>query len=239
MTGGANYSQRQDIINKLSNDSDQSIYKMYLANMAAKRTDYAGKLAGYGGISFKTNDPSTTKDEQFDIQQQTGLTGQREVAGVQGATSSAASRGIQGKARNLMIGAALQRVSEEARTIINQYATEISGTQPGGLAYELKQEQDRLVAKWGDLYGKDAQDALTEQLRQEAIQTAADQASERAAFEAANPVGRIEGQWGKKEYAENMVNKLRAAGRYPADRYDLKIGKPGGKNYYVIMAVKK
>jgi hypothetical protein len=243
LTGGTNYAARQNITDQLANEGDKSLYQTFLRNMGAKRTDYSGRLAGYGGISFKSDDPTTTKREDFEIEQRTGQTGQREAAGVQGATSAAASRGIRGQARNLMIGAALQRVSEEARTIINQYAAEISPTQPGGLAYELQQEQQRLVNSWGELYGKDVNEALTEQLRQEAVNTAAAQASARqaaqAAFDAANPIGRVTGQWANKTFAENAIKKLRAEGRYPADKFDLKIGKPGGKNYYVIMASKK
>jgi len=194
LTGGTNYAARQNITDQLANEGDKSLYQTFLRNMGAKRTDYSGRLAGYGGISFKSDDPTTTKREDFEIEQRTGQTGQREAAGVQGATSAAASRGIRGQARNLMIGAALQRVSEEARTIINQYAAEISPTQPGGLAYELQQEQQRLG---------------------------------------------VTGQWANKTFAENAIKKLRAEGRYPADKFDLKIGKPGGKNYYVIMASKK
>ena len=243
ITGGTNYTARKDIMDKLAAEGDQSIYQTFLKNMGAKRDTYSAQLSGYGGLSFKTDDLSTTKREDFEIEQQTGQTGQREVAGVQGATVSAASRGIRGRARNLMVGAALQRVSEEARGIINQYAAEISGTQAGGLAYELKQEQDRLISSWGDLYGKDAQVVLTERLRQQSVTDAAEKAAQRAAeqdaFNRNNPVGRVVGQWGTKAFAENAIKQMRREGKYPEDKFDLKIGKPGGKNYYVIMASKK
>jgi hypothetical protein len=247
LTGGTNYQERQRILGKLSAEGDQSLYQNFLRNMGAKRDTFSARLAGYGGLSFKTDDPSTTKREDFEIEQRTGQTGQREVAGVQGATASAASSGIRGRARNLMIGAALQRVSEEARGIINQYAAEISGTQEGGLAYEFQRQQEALVRDWGDLYGKDAKDAFAEELRQNAATTAATQAAQRAAQQAAeqdafnrnNPVGRVAGQWGTKAFAENAIKQMRKAGKYPEDKFDLKIGKPGGKNYYVIMASKK
>lgn len=243
LTGGANYQARQQILDKLAGEGDTSIYQTFLKNMGAKRTEYSGKLMGYGGLSFKADDPSTTKREDFEIEQRTGQTGKEEVAGVQGATSAAASRGLRGRARNLMIGAALQRVSEEARSIISQYSRDISGDQPGGLAYELKMEQDRLINSWGELYGKDADDALKEQLRQEAAAEAARQQAAREqanqAAEAARPTGRVPGQWSSQAFANNAVKQLQKSGRYPADRYTLTVGKPGGKNYWVIIAKKK
>lgn len=243
LTGGTNYQARQGILDKLSTEGNQSLYQNFLRNMGAKRDSYSARLAGYGGLSFRSDDPNTTKREDFEIEQRTGQTGQREVAGVQGATVSAASKGIRGRARTLMIGAALQRVSEEARAVINQYAAEISGTQEGGLAYEFGKQQEALVKEWGDLYGKDAKDALTEQLRQEAVTTAATQAAQRAAaqaeFDKNNPVGKVAGQWGTKAFAENAIKQMRKAGKYPEDKFDLKVGKPAGKDYYVIMASKK
>ena len=240
LTGGNTYQQRKDILDQLGQTGDKSLYQQFLKNMGAKRDTAKAALMGYGGISFKADDPSTPQDESLEISQQTGLTGQREVSGVQAATSAAASRGIRGRARNLMVGAALQRVSEEARTVINQYARDISGTEPGGLAYEFKQAQQALIDKWGDLYGKDANDALQEQLRQEAVQAAAAQqaARDQQAAAAAPPVGRVPGQWANKSFAENAVKQLQKS-TYPADKYTLTVGKPGGKNYWVIMAKKK
>ena len=234
LTGGNTYQQRKDILDQLSQTGDKSLYQQFLKNMGFKRDNAKAALMGYGGISFKADDPSTPQDESLEIQQQTGLAGTKERAAAQGATAAGAATGLRGRARNLMVGAALQRVSEDARNIINQYARDISGTEEGGLAYEFKARQDGLIREWGGLYGKDATDALNEQLRQEAVQTPA--AAQAAA--AAPPAGRVPGQWGKKSFADNAVKKLQKS-RYPADKYTLTVGKPGGKNYWVIMAKKK
>jgi hypothetical protein len=241
LTGGANYQQRQDILAQLAQTGDRSLYQTFLKNMRSKRDTASAALMGYGGISFKTDDLSTPQDESLEIKQQTGITGKKEVEGIQAATAGAASRGIRGRARNLMIGAALQRVSEDARNVINQYARDISGDQPGGLAYEFKQTQDALIGRWGDLYGKDVTDALAEQLRQESVQSAAAQQAEReqAAQASMPPSGRVPGQWGKKAFADNAVKKLQRSGKYPADKYELTVGKPYGKNHWVIMAKRK
>ena len=241
LIGGNTYQQRQTILDRLAPSGDTSLYQQFLRNMGAKRDTTSAALMGYGGISFKSNDISTPQDESLEIKQETGFTGKNEVGGIQAATSAAASRGIRGRARNLMIGAALQRVSEEARGIINQYAREISGDQPGGLSYEFQEEQKRLLGEWSDLYGKDATDALNEDLRKEAVADAARLKEEREVqAEAAAPKpGRVPGQWGKKSFADNAVAKLQRSGKYPADKYTLSVGKPYGKNYWVIMAKKK
>lgn len=240
LIGGATYQARQDILDQLSTDKETSLYKTFLRNLGTRRDTAKAALGGYGGLSFGVDDLSTPNDESLEITQQTGLTGQKEVQGIQAAGAAAASRGIRGRARNLMVGAALQRVSDDARNIINQYARDISGTEEGGLAYEFKQRQDALIRDWGDLYGKDATDALNEQLRQEAVQSAAAQqaAREQQAAAAAPPVGRVPGQWASKSFADNAVKQLQKS-KYPADKYTLTVGKPGGKNYWVIMAKKK
>lgn len=243
LTGGNTYEQRKTILDRLASSGDTSLYQQFLRNMGAKRNTTSAALMGYGGISFKSNDASTPQDESLEIKQETGFTGKNEVGGIQAATSAAASRGIRGRARNLMIGAALQRVSEEARGIINQYAREISGDQPGGLSYEFQEEQKRLVKDWSDLYGRDANDALTEDLRKEsaaeAARVKAAQDAAAAAAAAAPKPGRVPGQWGNKSFANNAVAKLQRSGKYPADKYTLSVGKPYGKNYWVIMAKKK
>jgi hypothetical protein len=55
-----------------------------------------------------------------------------------------------------LVGAALQRVSEEARNIVNQYAADING-----LATQQLQESQGVYNTYVSLYGTDASAALT------------------------------------------------------------------------------
>lgn len=243
ITSGANYSRRQEIINALGQEGNTSIYQQFLKNLQSARTNYKGALSGYGGFSFKEDDLSTPQREDLEIRQETGITGAKEVEGIQNAQALAASRGISGRAQSLMVGAALQRVSEQARDVINQYSDAISGTKEGGVAYEFNKQQTRLLSEWSDLYGKDMQIALAEQLRSEAIASAAQEkaAREAAAAAAANkptdmPTGKI-GQYKTKALAQGALEKLKS--KYSPAIYELSLGKPGGKDYFVIMARKR
>jgi len=180
LIGGANYARRNRIT-ELLGSGDASLYSQLRKNMGFRRDTARAALGGYGGIGFKAaDDTSTTKDESLEIQQQTGNLGQRDIAGIQGAKAGASQIGLRGRARAMMIGAALQNVSEEARGIIRQYASDING-----MTDAYKTDADALVAEWGQLYGKDANDALTEQLRVEAQQAAQAAQAERARQEAA------------------------------------------------------
>lgn len=243
ITSGANYSRRQEIINALGQEGNTSIYQQFLKNLQSARTNYKGALSGYGGFSFKEDDLSTPQREDLEIRQETGITGAKEVEAIQNAQALAASRGISGRAQSLMVGAALQRVSDQARDVINQYSDAISGTKAGGAAYEFKNEQTRLLNEWSDLYGKDMQIALAEQLRSEAIASAAQEKAEREAAAAAKakepPVmttGKI-GQYKNKAQAQAALEKFKS--KYSPAIYELSLGKPGGKDYFVIMARKR
>lgn len=248
LTSGVNYAQRKQIMDQLGQTGNTSIYQNFLKNLGSRRDTARAALMGYGGISFKGDDPSTPQDESLEIKQETGLAGTKEVAGIQGATSSAAQSGLRGRARQMMVGAALQRVSNEARAVINQYATDVNS-----MSDQFKERQDELIGRWNTLYGSDANDALQEQLRQEAAKKAQEAAAARAAEEARKAqaassarlpetgrVGGSQARWSKRAYAQNTVRQLqRPGGRYPADKYTLTVGKPYGKNYFVIMAKKK
>lgn len=248
LTSGANYAERQRIMEQLAQSGNTSIYQNFLKNLGSRRDTARAALMGYGGISFKSNDTSTPKDESLEIKQETGLAGTKEVAGIQGATSSAAQSGLRGRARQMMVGAALQRVSNEAREVIRQYAADIDT-----MSTNFKGDQDALIGRWNTLYGQDAKDALAEEVRQAAAKKAQEEAAARAAEEARKAqaassarlpetgrVGGAQGRWAKRAYADNTVKQLqRPGGRYPADKYTLTVGKPYGKNYFVIMAKKK
>ena len=243
LTSGANYAERQRLLDQLDPTKNTSIYTNFLKNLGSRRDTAKADLMGYGGISFKADDPSTPQDESLEIKQETGIAGTKEAAGAQGATSAAASSGLRGRARQMMIGAALQRVSNEARAVINQYATDVNT-----MSDQFKERQDAIIGQWNTLYGNDAKDALAEEVRQEAAKRAQEEAARRQAEEAAKSnnlpdAGRVGGsgaRWAKKSYALNQVAKLQGpGGRYPADKYTLTVGKPYGKNYFVIMAKKK
>ena len=250
LTSGVNYAQRKQIMDQLAQTGNTSIYQNFLKNLGSRRDTARAALMGYGGISFKGDDPSTPQDESLEIKQETGtgLSGTKERAAAQGATAAGAATGLRGRARQLMVGAALQRVSNEARAVINQYASDVSS-----MSTQFKERQDELIGRWNTLYGSDANDALQEQLRQEAAKKAQEAAAARAAEEARKKqasrnarlpetgrVGGAQARWSKKAYALNTVKKLqRPGGRYPADQYTLTVGKPYGKNYFVIMAKKK
>ena len=266
LTSGVNYAQRKQIMDQLAQTGNTSVYQNFLKNLGSRRDTARAALMGYGGISFKGDDPSTPQDESLEIKQETGLAGTKERAAAQGATAAGAATGLRGRARQMMVGAALQRVSNEARAVINQYATDVNS-----MSDQFKERQDELIGRWNTLYGSDANDALQEQLRQEAAKKAREEAAARAAEEARRAreaeaaraaeaarrpqgaaagsaprlpeTGRVGGpqaKWSKKAYALNMVRRLqRPGGRYPADKYTLTVGRPYGKNYFVIMAKKK
>lgn len=250
LTSGVNYAQRKQIMDQLAQTGNTSIYQNFLKNLGSRRDTARAALMGYGGISFKGDDPSTPQDESLEIKQETGtgLAGTKERAAAQGATAAGAATGLRGRARQMMVGAALQRVSNEARAVINQYATDVNS-----MSDQFKERQDELIGRWNTLYGSDANDALQEQLRQEAAKKAQEAAAARAAEEARKKqasrnkrlpetgrVGGSQARWTKKTHAMNTVKQLqRPGGRYPADKYTLTVGKPYGKNYFVIMAKKK
>jgi hypothetical protein len=98
LTSGANYAERQRIMDQLAQTGNTSIYRNFLKNLGSRRDTARAALMGYGGISFKSDDRSTPQDESLEIKQETGLAGTKEVAGIQGATSSAAQSGLRGRA---------------------------------------------------------------------------------------------------------------------------------------------
>lgn len=118
----------------------------------AKATAKAN-LAGYGGWSFKTDDPNTAYDESLDAQfnPNAGL-GEREQQEVNATSAAANARGFGSSSfRNKAVGAALQRMNEQARGIVNQYAAQIAST--------LGQQQSESTALTGELVGLFGQDA--------------------------------------------------------------------------------
>jgi len=237
LTSGVNYAQRKQIMDQLGQTGNTSIYQNFLKNLGSRRDTARAALMGYGGISFKGDDPSTPQDESLEIKQETGLAGTKERAAAQGATAAGAATGLRGRARQMMIGAALQRVSNEARAVINQYAADVNT-----MSDEFKGRQDAIIGQWNTLYGSDAKDALAEEVRQEAVRRAQQEAAKRQAEEAAKAEAAKYGKQGKRPVGSRLwegkspPNEKTLINAYGAGNY--KIGKTwkNGKRYYVVVA---
>lgn len=92
------------------------------------RNNARDALRGYGGVSFRENDPSTPNvDESLLMDYQPDQLGRNERQAVLAARAQANARGMLSSGfADQQIGAALQRVGEEARQIVNQYSTQIN-----------------------------------------------------------------------------------------------------------------
>jgi len=159
LTGQTNAAQRAEIVKSLGTGTG-SIYDTYMRLIRAKRTETAGSLSGYGGISFRAvDDPSTpNRDESLEIQYETGRVGERERSEYDKALFQSLASGGVGRAQ--LIGAALQRVSKEAQDIIAQYSRSITNVEGTGYADIMGQKQSEALAKWSSLYGADAAEFL-------------------------------------------------------------------------------
>lgn len=212
------------------------------------RNNARDALRGFGGISFRQNDPSTPNvDESLMVDYQPDKLGTRERQAVLGARAAANARGMLSSGfGDQMIGSALQRVGEEARAIVNQYSSQINqianeNFDPlrGTAATTLQQIQG--------LYGADTQwQASGELQRQAAERVAAEQAeSSRLAAEAAqrqqnaatNPgtVGAGESMVWRGENRPNMAELER---RHPNHTFRVVFVQGGGSSgaHYRVIA---
>ncbi len=98
------------------------------AQFGRARNDLRDNLRGFGGFSFRNDDPATTNvDESLMVDYQPDQLGSRERQAVLAARAQANARGMMSSGfGDQMIGAALQRVGEEARQIVNQYSQQIN-----------------------------------------------------------------------------------------------------------------
>lgn len=92
------------------------------------RNNARDSLRGFGGITFRQDDPSTPNvDESLMVDYQPDKLGSNERRAVLAARAQANARGMMSSGfGDQMVGAALQRVGEDARAIINQYSTQIN-----------------------------------------------------------------------------------------------------------------
>lgn len=114
-------------------------------------------LAGYGGYYWKQDDPNTAYREDirpgFDPSKGPGA---KEKAAYQAARGRGAAAGItEGTIANQNIASALQRVSLEAQSVVNQYADQINA-----IATDYNARGTSLVSQYAGLYGADATYAL-------------------------------------------------------------------------------
>jgi hypothetical protein len=162
LEGMPGYFERAGILKQLGTTGTESIYDKYIKLIRGERDKTSATLSGYGGLSFKANDPSTARDESLEISYETGRVGQQERTAYDAALAASLARGGVGRAE--LIGAALQRVSQEAQGVISQYAASISNPQGTGFADQMLTEQNKAIARYNELYGTDASAFLKAQM---------------------------------------------------------------------------
>lgn len=157
LTERQNYAARQQAVGQLGTGPG-SISARYSGLMQSRQKKAAADLRGYGGISFGVDDPATTDvDESLSPSYESGRMGQNENDAYKHALATGASKGIvYSTGGEQLVGSALQRVSEEARGIVNQYAADINN-----LATQQLQESQTVFNTFTSLYGSDATAALT------------------------------------------------------------------------------
>lgn len=119
--------------------------------VAANATRQA--LRGYGGVSFGVDDTSTPNvNEGLLVNYTPDKLGSKDRQAVISARAQASARGMGYSGfGDQMVGAALQRVGEEARGIVNQYAQQINQ-----IATTTNTNVQSAITTLGGLYGSDS-----------------------------------------------------------------------------------
>ena len=129
------------------------------------RNNARDALRGFGGVSFRNDDPSTPNvDESLMMDYRPDQLGRNERQAVLQARAQANARGmLSSGVADQMVGSALQRVGEQARAIVNQYSNQINEIANRnfdpltGLAVQT-------LGQIQSLYGADTQWAATQEL---------------------------------------------------------------------------
>lgn len=151
MTDQPGYARRAQLLGELGTGPG-SIAARYADLMQARQTRIAAAMRGYGGVSFRQDDPNTPENESLSPVYESGQMGQNERDAAKQAQAAAATRGIQySSGGEQLIGAALQRVSNEARQMIDQYAGDLNQLATGQLT-----DQTNALNQYTSLYGTDA-----------------------------------------------------------------------------------
>lgn len=117
------------------------------------RAEAQYRLSGYGGVKFGTDNPSTPQREDLGISfDPNAPLGEREKQSVNAEQEAANSRGLLSSSfADKAVGAALVRMSEEKREIVNQFSSQINSALSQQAA-----ETSSLISDWTRLYGEDS-----------------------------------------------------------------------------------
>jgi hypothetical protein len=129
------------------------------------RNNVRDRLRGYGGVSFRQDDPSTPNvDESLMMDYNPDQLGRNERQAVLGARAAANARGMLSSGfGDQLIGSALQRVGEDARAIVNQYSTQIKEISDRNFD-PITGLANTTLNQIQSLYGPDAQWAANQEL---------------------------------------------------------------------------
>ena len=139
---------RQLLVNQLG-----QLPQLSNARLTNIRAGAQQALAGYGGWKFRDDDPNTAEREDLLVDFDAGLgLGEREKTAVRGVRSAENMRGtLYSSFANQNIGQAVQRLQDEARAIVNQYAASINDE-----LTNYANQTSQIVGQWTQLYGQDA-----------------------------------------------------------------------------------
>lgn len=148
-----NYAARDIFARQLGGE----IATRYKGLMQSRRDAAKAQTRGYGGINWRDDDPTTTDvDESLTPTYESDKMGQNERDAYNAALSRGAASGTTySTAGDQLVGAALQRVSDEAAKTISQYAGDINN-----LAGQQLSESSTALNNYMSLYGADADWAL-------------------------------------------------------------------------------
>lgn len=194
------------------------------------RNNARDMLRGYGGVSFRNDDPSTPDvDESLMADYQPDKVGTRERQAVLAARAQANARGMMNSGfGDQMIGSALQRVSEDARQIVNQYATQINQISREYF-HPVHGEVAQTLGQIETLYGADARWAL----EQEGLKPASTETPTTYPMPAVipgSPGGTVDPNWKPPEYP-NQAPGTWTSPPNPAE-LDRRFGKNRWMRYY-------
>jgi hypothetical protein len=150
MAKAPNYAARNLLLGQLGTGG--SISTRYKGLMRARRDAAKAQTRGYGGINWREDDLSTDEDESLTPSYESDKMGQNERDAYNAALSRGAASGISySTAGDQLVGAALQRVSDEAAKTISQYAGDINSYATSQLS-----ESSTALTNYMSLYGSDA-----------------------------------------------------------------------------------
>lgn len=150
MAAAPNYAARNLLLGQLGTGG--SISTRYKGLMQARRDAAKAQTRGYGGINWRDDDPTTLADESLTPTYESDKMGQNERDAYNSALSRGAASGVSySTAGDQLVGAALQRVSDEAAKTISQYAGDINSYATSQLS-----ESSTALTNYMSLYGSDA-----------------------------------------------------------------------------------